>query len=119
MARIGPGVKGTLTAGPMPGKEAVVVLNVEGRVFAQRAEVVDAGGLLAVFPRLLQGGQKHGGQDGDDGDDDQQFDEREVLFHVHVLYLVSVIVKSFPRSCRRFLRVSHGRPTPCRRPAAK
>ena len=120
MASVHSGEIGTLTVGPVEGEEAVVVLNVEGRVLAQRAEIVDATALLGVVPGLLQRRQQHGRQNGDDGDDHQELDQREVLFHVHVHvpYLFAFTLKPTFRSCRGFPRVLHDRPTPCRRPGA-
>jgi hypothetical protein len=46
---------------------------------AHLLEVVLALGAAGCFPRLLHGGQKERDQDGDDGDDDQQFNEREAV----------------------------------------
>jgi hypothetical protein len=41
------------------------------------AEVVLALGLVGGLAHLLDGGQQHADQDGDDGDDHQQLDQRE------------------------------------------
>jgi hypothetical protein len=39
--------------------------------------VVNAGGLLGFFLGPREGGQEHAGEDCDNGDDDEEFDERE------------------------------------------
>jgi len=40
-------------------------------------EPVGARDRVGPIPGLLQGGQQHGGENGDDGDDHQQLDQRE------------------------------------------
>jgi hypothetical protein len=40
-------------------------------------DAVDAGGLAAFLPGAREHGQKQAGKDGDDGNHDEQFDERE------------------------------------------
>ena len=40
-------------------------------------EVVEALGAATGFPGRLDGGEKHADERADDGDDDEQFDERE------------------------------------------
>lgn len=44
---------------------------------ANLAEVIEAGGLFGFVFCLGEGGQEHGCEDGNDGDDDEQFDEGE------------------------------------------
>ena len=60
-------------------KSVVIVLRVELASGAQLLEVVETADRAAPFLDFSQGGQKHPGQDRDDGDDDQQFDQRESL----------------------------------------
>ena len=43
------------------------------------AQVVAALGAGGRLPHLLDGGQEQADEDGDDGDDDQQLDQREAL----------------------------------------
>ena len=45
----------------------------QGKLFA----IVDAADALSLGLRLCQSRQEHAGQNGDDGDDHQEFDERE------------------------------------------
>ena len=49
----------------------------------QLLEIVPAGRRRRSFPRGLNGGQQQRDQDPDDGDDDQQFDERETVSTWH------------------------------------
>lgn len=42
-------------------------------------QVVEAGGLFGLVLRSSQRGQQHRGENGNDGDDDKQLDERESL----------------------------------------
>ena len=46
-------------------------------IVAQGLQVVGTLDGLGPLPRLLQSRQKHGGKDGDDGDDHQKFDQRK------------------------------------------
>lgn len=62
---------------------AVVVVGVDVDKLAALFEVVDA----ADAPRFLAGfaqcGQEHGGKNGDDGNDDQQFDQGKTRNSIH------------------------------------
>jgi len=48
-------------------------------------QVVDAVRTAGPFPRLVQRGQQHRCQDGDDGDDDKKFNQGKMLLHEPVL----------------------------------
>lgn len=66
------------------GRKALVVTRVHGKAGTELFHVagaVDGVGLVTGFG---EGGEEHGGQDRDDGNDDQQLDQREMtgLFHV-------------------------------------
>ncbi len=66
------------------GEERVVI--VVQILFEAEQDLLDvgcAGDGACLFARFRQGGQQHGGQDGDDGDDDEQFDEGEVFSCFH------------------------------------
>ena len=54
-----------------------VVIGIKLHGSAQSVEVILTGGSLGTVPCLLQGGQQHGSKDGDNGDNDQQFNQRE------------------------------------------
>ena len=62
---------------PVSGEVVFVVVGVEVHVEADLAEVVEAVDALAFFFGFGKGGQKHAGQNGDDGNHHQQFDEGE------------------------------------------
>jgi len=48
-------------------------------------EVVEAGGGARLFPRLVERGEQHSGQDRDDGDHDEEFDQsKRKAFHNRV-----------------------------------
>ena len=53
--------------------------------FARSRAACSAGskGLVACF---REGGEEHGGENRDDGDDDQQLDQREMTVFFHVLF---------------------------------
>ena len=54
-----------------------VVILIHGMGETHLLEIGDAGDGLGLFTSLGEGGQQHGGQNRDDGDDDQKFDQRE------------------------------------------
>ncbi len=59
------------------GQEALVGVGVGVHRQADLVEVVFAFGPRRRFPDLLHGRKQQADQDGDDGDNDKQFDERE------------------------------------------
>ena len=74
---------GRLVGRPGWREPVVLVVGIEDLREADLLEVVDAFDGARLFSRLCQGGQEHGGQNGDDGDHDQEFDEREwAMFHL-------------------------------------
>jgi hypothetical protein len=70
-----PWLPGTVVIGA--GQSLVVFVRVKAPGEHELAGVVHAGHGVGLDLRLGQGRQEHGGQDGDDGDDDKQFNERE------------------------------------------
>ena len=56
---------------------AGVVILIHGMGETHLLEIACAGDGLSLFTGLGKGGQQHGGQNRNDGDDDQQFNERE------------------------------------------
>ena len=54
-----------------------VVFGIKVHGFGKKTDVVLTLGRFGAVPCLLQGGQQHGGKDGDDGNNDQQFNQRE------------------------------------------
>ena len=58
------------------GDELLRVVEVRHRE-ADLPDVVDARVTATGFPGRLNGGEKHADERADDGDDDEQFDERE------------------------------------------
>jgi hypothetical protein len=72
-----------------------VVILIGAESLSDGHEVVQAGGGFGPFPGLLQGGKQHGGENGDDRDNDKQFDQCErrrlsFLERVHT-YILSVV----------------------------
>jgi hypothetical protein len=47
-------------------------------------QIVEARDAFAGFLGAAQGWQQHGGQNGNDGNDHQQFDQRETSSHIHI-----------------------------------
>ncbi len=67
-------------------RKALVVTRVHGKAGTELFHVagaVDGVGLVTGFG---EGGEKHGGQNRDDGDDDQQLDQSEMTGFFHVLF---------------------------------
>jgi hypothetical protein len=60
---------------------ALIAGGKERTSLAKLANAVRAGRLLRFVLGFLNSWQKHGSENGDDGDDDEQFDEGEVLLH--------------------------------------
>jgi len=58
-------------------KVALVGIRVHDQVDTQLPHIVDAGDVTGFLAGLGQGREKHGGQNGDDGNDDQQLDQGE------------------------------------------
>lgn len=58
-------------------KAIVEIARVHGLCDSELAKTVDATGRLGLFFCFRQGRQKHAGQDGNNGDDHQEFDEGE------------------------------------------
>src|SRR5690606_37952103 len=76
-------------------------------------EVVSAGGSACRFTGLLDGGQQQCNEDGDDGDDDQEFDQRESdtgrgAFAVHDVHCVQIGVCAGSRGGGREASVPGG-----------
>ena len=64
------------------GQPVVVIIPVETRGEREILEIRDAAGRLPFFARLIQRRKQHGGEDGDDRDNHQEFDEGErIPFH--------------------------------------
>ena len=59
------------------GESVVVVVQADGKRDAYLAEIGNTDGLLAFTLCARQNRQKQRGKDADDGDDDQQFNQRE------------------------------------------
>ena len=57
----------------------VEIAAVEKIAFPHGHKVVEARGIASVLLHLAQRRQQHPGQNGDDGDDHQEFNERETL----------------------------------------
>jgi len=69
---------GQVEAHAGPAREvAAVVAGVGEEACAGLLDVRHAGGAAGLFARGGESGQEHRGEDGDDGHDDQQLDERE------------------------------------------
>ena len=67
---------------PVTNPVMSVVVAVDGVGEDNLFEVGKAGDGLCLVAGLRQSGQQHGGEDRDDGDDDEEFNQCEVLFHV-------------------------------------
>ena len=63
--------------GSVGGHDIVIVADIKHKTKAQLLEVIQTIDLLRLLLRSGQCRQQHGGQNGDDGDDHQQFDQRE------------------------------------------
>src|ERR1035438_8277410 len=72
----GSGVKGSRISAP-GGIYIITVTRINGATDIQLAKAVDALSPLRAFFRGSQRGQQHRRQNGDDGDDHQQFNQRE------------------------------------------
>ncbi len=59
------------------GHDVLVVIDIQQPAKLELPEIVPTGGVLCFGLGLGERGQQHPCQDGDDGDDDEQFDERE------------------------------------------
>ena len=82
-ATIGPVARPGFGGVHVGGHRVVVVLvRIDFVHQHQLLEVVHAGDGAGFLAGLGQGGQQHGGQDGDDRNHHQQFNQGEVLFHV-------------------------------------
>ena len=62
---------------------ATVVIGIHGDGQREVLLVVEAVRLLRLLPRLAQGGHEHRRQNGDDGDDDQQFNQCKKISVLH------------------------------------
>ncbi|MPN27817.1 hypothetical protein SDC9_175251 [bioreactor metagenome] len=70
-------------------QEGQVVVGVHGVGGRHLPEVADAVGLAAPLPRGTQRRAQHGGQNGDDGDYDEEFNQRETdPVHCHFPMLI-------------------------------
>ena len=58
-------------------KRTLIILCVEGAGSADLLELIEAGDGFSPFPRLVESGEQHRRQNGDDGDYDQEFDKGE------------------------------------------
>ena len=72
----------TFVGFPVTDPVLSVVIAVDGVGEDNLFEVGKAGDGLCLCAGFGQGGQQHGGEDCDDRDDDEEFNQREVLFHV-------------------------------------
>ena len=63
--------------GTVGGEPVVVIVDVELECPAQFPQIVDALGGLGPGSCLLQGGQQHSSENGDDGNNNQKFDQSE------------------------------------------
>jgi hypothetical protein len=72
--------------GAADGEGVGVVINVHVCTQCALFEVGGTAGLAGLFPRLAQGRQQHGGENGDDGNDDKQFNEGETYDPGHDLF---------------------------------
>ena len=61
----------------MRRQRAMVVVHIHAHGQAELTEIIVAGDSLARLFGLAQGRQQHRRQNGDDGDDHKQFDQRE------------------------------------------
>ena len=59
------------------GRKCVLIIAIHVPAELELAIIIEAGDLLPLGFGLTQGRQQHGGENGDDGNDHQQFDERE------------------------------------------
>ena len=69
--------------------DAFIVIRVHGESCAKLFAVADAGCHAGFFTGFGERGQQHGGENRNDGDDDQQFDQREVEESFH--FVVSFV----------------------------
>ena len=69
--------------------DAFVVIRVHGEGRAELFHVADARRHAGLFTGFGKGGEQHGGENRNDGDDDQQFDQREVEESFH--FVVSFV----------------------------
>ena len=58
-------------------KHALIIVRIEDAGAACLFELIQASGGLRPFPRLVERRQQHGGENGDDRDNDQKFDKRK------------------------------------------
>ena len=71
---------------------ALVVARVHGHACAELLHVADAVDGIGLVARFREGGEEHGGENRDDGDDDQQLDQREMTVFFHVLFPLWLMV---------------------------
>ncbi len=73
VARIGQPIQRGITGSTTNTVRAVVAVELQSN--ANFPQIVDTGGSLPLLLGIGQGGQQHGGKNGDDGDYDQQFNQ--------------------------------------------
>ncbi len=80
---------------PRPGKHLVVIVHVHRVGESPLFQVVEAGDLLGLGFGLGQCGQQHRGQNGNDGNDHQQFNQCETAGFLMVQFHNMFIGKTF------------------------
>src|ERR1017187_1131119 len=58
-------------------KPAIEIVRIRQHSQADLMQVANANGAPSLFPRLVERGQEHRGENADDGDDDKEFDQGE------------------------------------------
>ena len=89
------GVGSLVTAGralvsfPIANPVLLVFFSIHGHAEDYLFEIGQAGDGASFCTGLREGGQQHGGENRDDGDDDEEFNQREVLlFHVSDSFVI-------------------------------
>ena len=63
-------------------REIVTFVNIGRQADTLLFQIADTGRFLSGFPGSSPSRQQHGGKDGDDGNDHQQFDQGKSFFHL-------------------------------------
>ena len=58
-------------------KPAIEIVRIRQHSQADLVQVAEANGAPSLFPRFIEGGQEHRGENANNGDDDKEFDQRE------------------------------------------
>ena len=72
---------------PVTGPLFIIVTGVKSKCTGKSLDVVGAFGSGGTIPCLLQSGQEHGGENGDDSNDDQKLNQGESSFLFHGIFL--------------------------------